>query len=242
MIKNYLKIAWRNLVKNKAHTFINVVGLSVGMAVAMLIGLWIWDELSYDKYFENHDRIVQVMQHETFNGEITSETSLPIPLGYKLRQDYKEDFKYAILSTWTSGHVLANGDTKVTQEGNFMQAEAPDMFTLKMLKGIRGGLKDPSSILISESVAKALFGNADPMLKTVKIDNNLNVKVTGVYEDLPRNTSLGSMKFIAPWDLYMTTSPKLKRQATRWGNTSWQIFAQLAPNADINKVTAKKKT
>ncbi|WPU93920.1 FtsX-like permease family protein [Mucilaginibacter sabulilitoris] len=241
MIKNYLKIAWRNLVKNKAHTFINVAGLSVGMAVAMLIGLWIWDELSYDKYFENHDRIVRVMQHETFNGEITSENSLPIPLGYKLRQDYKEDFKYAVLSTWTSGHVLANGDTKITQDGNYMQAEAPDMLTLKMLKGTRAGLKDPSSILLSASVAKALFGNADPMLKAVKIDNKWNVKVTGVYEDLPRNTSFSGMKFIAPWDLYMTTDPQLKKQATRWGNTSWQIFSQLAPNVDINKVATKIK-
>jgi len=78
MIKNYLKIAWRNLLKNKAHTFINVTGLSVGMAVAMLIGLWIWDELSFDKYFQNHDRIVQVWQHQTFNGKVGSQTAMPI--------------------------------------------------------------------------------------------------------------------------------------------------------------------
>ncbi len=85
MIKNYLKIAWRNLLKNKAHTFINVTGLSVGMAVAILIGLWIWDELSYDKYFQSYSRIVQVMQHQTFNGERGSQSSIiPLPLGLKL--------------------------------------------------------------------------------------------------------------------------------------------------------------
>ncbi|MEB0249675.1 ABC transporter permease, partial [Mucilaginibacter sp. 5B2] len=79
MFRNYLKISWRNLTKNKAHTFINVTGLSVGMAVAILIGLWIWDELSYDKNFQNHAKIVQVWQHQTFNGKVSSQTAMPIP-------------------------------------------------------------------------------------------------------------------------------------------------------------------
>src|ERR1700710_1143233 len=100
MIRNYLKIAWRNLLKNKVHTFINVTGLSVGMAVAILIGLWIWDELSYDKYFKNYDRVVQVMQHQTLNNEVLTQTNMPIPLGTMLRDDYKGDFKYVVLSSW----------------------------------------------------------------------------------------------------------------------------------------------
>src|SRR5690349_3671963 len=102
MIKNYLKVAWRNLLKNKAHTFINITGLSVGMAVAMLIGLWIWDEISFNKYFKSYNNIVQVMQHQTFNGTIGTQTAMPIPLGTKLRQDYtgkNKDFKYVVLST-----------------------------------------------------------------------------------------------------------------------------------------------
>src|SRR5438067_11121251 len=99
MFKNYIKIAWRNLIKNKAHTFINVTGLSVGMAVAVLIGLWIWNELSYDKYHDSYDRIVRVMQHQTFNGEVGTQNSIPLPLGYKLRDEYKSDFKYVVLST-----------------------------------------------------------------------------------------------------------------------------------------------
>src|SRR5207244_403753 len=100
MFKNYLTIGWRNLVKNKAHTLINITGLSVGMAVAMLIGLWIWDELSYNKNFDNYDRIVQVWQNQTFNGVVNAQTAIPIPLGYKLREDFKHDFKYVVLSTW----------------------------------------------------------------------------------------------------------------------------------------------
>ncbi|HJP62357.1 MAG TPA: ABC transporter permease [Mucilaginibacter sp.] len=245
MIKNYLKIAWRNLLKNKAHTFINVTGLSVGMAVAILIGLWIWDELSYDKYFQNHDRLVQVMQHQTFNGERGTQNSIPLPLGPKLRSDYTgtdKDFKYVVMSTWTQPHILAYKDKKLNQDGNYMQPEAPDMFALKMLKGSRTGLKDPSSIILSAKLAKALFGDTDPMNQMVKVDNRDLVKVTGVYEDLPRNTSFNDMAFILPWELYLNANPWAKRELNEWGDNSWQIFAQLNPNANIDQVSARIKT
>lgn len=241
MLKNYLKIAWRNLVKNKTHSFINITGLSVGMAVTILIGLWIWDELSYNKYHAHYDRIVQVMQHQTTNGDIGTKRALPIPLGIKLRNDYKADFKYVVLSTWTEEHVIANGDKKLTSKGNFMQPEAPDMLTLKMLRGNRSCLTDPSSILLSASLARALFGDANPMDQLLKIDNRLNVKVTGVYEDLPHNTSFNDMAFIAPWDLYVASRPDVKDYVNVWANDSWQIYAQLQPGADINHVAAKIK-
>ena len=244
MLKNYLKIAWRNLLKNKTHTFINVTGLSVGMAVAMLIGLWIWDEVSYDKYFQNYDRLVRVMQHQTFNGERGTQNSIPLPLGPKLREDYtgpSKDFKYVVMSTWTQGHILAYKDKKLSQSGNYMQPEALDMLTLKMVKGNRAGLKDPTSIVMSAKLAKALFGDTDPMNQVVKIDNKTVVKVTGVYEDFPRNTSFNDMAFILPWDLYLSINPWTKRNQTEWGDNSWQIFAQLNPEADINKVSADIK-
>jgi putative ABC transport system permease protein len=244
MIKNYLKIAWRNLLKNKAHTFINVTGLSVGMAVAILIGLWIWDEISFNKYFKSYDQIVQVMQHQTFNGTIGTQTAIPIPLGTKLRQDYtgpNKDFKYAVLSTWTNEHILSHGDKKLTRQGNYMQPEAPDMLVLKMLKGTRKALTDPKSILLSATTARALFGNSDPMYQMIKIDNTWTLKVAGVYEDIPDNSDFKDLTLIMPWDMYMTTEPYLKNAATRWGNNSWQIFAQLNPNADINKVSAHIK-
>lgn len=242
MIKSYLTIAWRNLFKNKAHTFINVTGLSVGMAVAMLIGLWIWDELSYDKYFQNYNRLVQVMQHQTFNGERGTQSSVPLPLGAKLRADYTgptKDFKYAIMSTWTQGHIVAFKDKKLSQSGNYMQPEALDMLALKMLKGTRAGLKDPSSIVMSAKLANALFGDADPMNQMVKIDNKTVVKVTGVYEDLPRNTSFNDMAFILPWELYLSTNPWTKNNLNEWGDNSWQVFAQLNDNANIDQVSAR---
>ncbi|HEY9000254.1 MAG TPA: ABC transporter permease [Mucilaginibacter sp.] len=243
MIRNYLKIAWRNLFKNKVHTFINVTGLSVGMAVTMLIGLWIWDELSYDKYFQNYDSLVRVMQHQTFNGERGTKGALPLPLGHKLRDEYtgpSKDFKYVVMSTWTNDHILAFKDKKLNQSGNCIQPEAPEMFALKMLKGTRGGLKDESSILLSAKLAKALFGNADPMNQMVKVDNKSVVKVTGVYEDFPRNTSFNDIAFMLPWDFYLA-NPSTKGYLNDWGSNSWQILAQLNANADAGKVSAHIK-
>ncbi|MBS1532653.1 MAG: ABC transporter permease [Bacteroidetes bacterium] len=244
MLKNYLKIAWRNLLKNKAHTFINVTGLSVGMAVTMLIGLWIWDELSYDKYFQNYDSLVRVMQHQTFNGERGTQASIPLPLGPKLRDEYtgpSKDFKYVVMSTWTQGHILAFKDKKLNQGGNCIQPEAPEMFTLKMLRGTRAGLKDESSIMLSAKLAKALFGDADPMNQVIKVDNKSIVKVTGVYEDFPRNTSFNDMAFMLPWDFYLANNPWTKGNLNEWGNNSWQIFAQLNAGVYPGKVSAHIK-
>ena len=241
MLKNYFKIAWRNLVKNKTHSFINILGLAVGMAVTILIGLWMWDELSFNKGFANYDRIVQVMQHQTFNGNIGTQKDMPIPMVTTLRQDYKADFKYVIISSWTGDHILTYGDKKVVQNGNYMQPETPDLLTLKMLKGMRTGLTDPTSIMLSASAAKAVFGNTDPLDKIVRFDNAYDLKVSGVYEDFAHNSEFREVAFIAPWDLYVSSEPWVKRAATRWGNNSFQIFAELNPNADINKVSAKIK-
>ncbi|MFI5137644.1 MAG: ABC transporter permease [Sphingobacteriales bacterium] len=241
MIKNYLKIAWRNLIKNKVPSFINISGLAVGMAVAMLIGLWMYDELSYNKSFQNYDSIVQVMQHQTMNGDVGTQSNMPIPLGYKLRQDYGDDFKYVVLSR-TEGHVISYGEKKLSGQGNFMQPEAPNLFTLKMIRGSRAGLTDPSSIMLSSSLAKAIFNNADPVNRILKIDNKFSVKVTGVYQDFPHNNSFRGIAFISPWDLYMTTQPFLKQYALHeWSNNSWEIYAQLRPGASIENVSAKIK-
>jgi putative ABC transport system permease protein len=239
MLRNYFKTAFRSFQRNKAHSLINVASLSFGMTIAMLIGLWIWDEVFFDKSFENHGRIAQVMQNANFDGNVSTATVTPIPLGTKLRQDYKSDFKYTVLSTFTEKHILVHGKEKLNCKGNYMQTEAPEMLTLHMLKGSRSGLNDPSSILLSASLAQSLFGDLDPMNKLIKIDNKFNVKVTGVYQDLPNNTSFKEVAFIAPWDLYMTTLRK--DAATFWMNNSWQIFVQLSPHADINQVSGRIK-
>src|SRR3978361_2151913 len=100
MLRNYFKIALRSMTRNKVTSFINIAGLSVGMAVAMLIGFWIWDELSFNKTFKNYDRIAQVMQHQTFNDETGTQYSLPYLIGDELRKNYGNDFSYITMASW----------------------------------------------------------------------------------------------------------------------------------------------
>ena len=239
MIRNYLKIAWRNLVRNKAHSFINITSLSVGMAVAMLIGLWIWDELSFDKYHKNYENISRVMQQQIANSEVNTIKAMPIPVAYQLRHLYASNFKYVVLSSWTNPHALAFKDKNLSIQGNFMEADAPEMFSLKMIKGTRAGLKDPSSILISESTSKAIFGDTNPIDQVVKLDND-NLKVTGVYEDLPNNTSLNNVLFIAPWEVYARTSD-VQQAKDDWNHNSFQIFAQITGSSDMATISSKIK-
>ena len=177
MIKNYFKIAWRNLVKNKALSFINIGGLSVGMAVAMLIGLWIWDEVSFNTYHHNYNRIAQVMLDQEQNGNVNTGYGIPAGLGVELRKNYGNDFKYIAMSSVPSHHVLAVGENKISSSGNFMDADAPKLFSLKMIEGTGDGLGDPASILLSESLSKSLFGNAPGINKTVVMDNGKVFKV-----------------------------------------------------------------
>ncbi|MEA5402316.1 ABC transporter permease [Arcicella sp. DC2W] len=241
MFRNYLKIAIRNLVKNKVYSFINIGGLAVGMAVAMLIGLWIHDELSFNKYHKNYDKIAQVMQHQTFNGEVGTQTSNPYLLGAEIREKYGSDFKFVLMSSGRSKHILKFGDKKLSIRGEYIEADAPEMLSLKMLKGTNNGLKDPSSILINESTAKAFFGDANPLFKSFKIDNKFNLKVTGVYEDIPHNSDFHDLAFIAPWDLYIKNENWDEKLSNPWRSNAFQTYAQLADNADVDKVSAKIK-
>jgi hypothetical protein len=218
MIKNYFKIAWRNLVKSKVHSFINIAGLSVGMAVAMLIGLWIWDEVQFDKSNPNYDRIAQVMQNATMNDGVGTWNSMPLPLGDELRNRYGSDFKYVVVSSWTEAHFFTSGDKKITSTGNYFEKDAPDLLSLPMIGGSRQGFKDPFGIFISASLAKTLFGDADPMNKLIRMDDKVDIKIAGVYADFPRNSSFSDLSYIAPWTLKLYNDPWIKKMANPWGN------------------------
>lgn len=237
MYKSYFKIGWRNLLRNKGYSAINIGGLAVGMAVSMLIAFWVSDELSFNKYNPNYARIAQVMQNLTFNSETNTQPAIPIPLKGALEKSYGNDFEYLVLSSWTNEHILSSGETKISRTGNYMDVDAPKLLSLKMLSGTRDGLHDPASILLSESTAKALFGEKDPINALMKIDNRLDVKVTGVYADLPFNSELNGLAFVAPWSLYITSEPWIKYAMAQWGNNSFQLFVQLAPNADMSAVS-----
>jgi ABC-type antimicrobial peptide transport system permease subunit len=241
MIKNYFKTAWRNLIKSKGYSAINIGGLAVGMAVAMLIGLWVYDELSYDKYHKNYDRIAQVMQHANFNGKWETQVSNPALMGPELKAKHGSDFKYVVQSSWTGGHLLSIGDKHISKIGNYFEPDAPDMLSLKMLKGTRAGLKDPYSIMLSASVAESIFGKENPVNKIIKLDRKYDVKVTGIYEDLPDNTSFHEIKIMMPWELWLIDNKWAREMKTPWGSNFSQTFVQIADNADMKRVSAKIK-
>jgi len=242
MLKNYFKIAWRNLIKSKVYSIINILGLATGMAVAMLIALWIWDEVSFDRYHTNHGQLAQVMTTFIDNdGKMETGQAICMPIGKELRSKYGSDFKNVSMASWNFSHVLKVEDKKITGSGMWVDSNFPSMFSLRMIKGNINGLADPSSILINASLAKTLFGNTDVIDKMIRLDNKDNYKVAGVFEDLPHNTTLYDTKLLLPWNKYITTEQWLKNSATQWNNHSWQAFVEIAGNVNMDKETQKIK-
>lgn len=239
MITSYFKIGWRNLIRSKGYSSINVGGLAVGMAIAILIGLWIHDELSFNKSLKNYGRIAQVMQHNTVNGTIETRAAVPVPLATELRETYGDDFKHILLSSWTEGHTLSVGDKKFWRTGNYIEPGVSDMLALKIVQGTADGLRDPYSLMINTSLAHAFFGREPALGKIVLIDNSIAVKITGVYEDLPRNSQFSNLDYLAPWQLNVAIRDWVKNSENNWSNNSFQIFIQLADHADIGTVSAK---
>lgn len=239
MFRNYLNASIRYARKHKGHSIINIAGLSVGMAVAIVIGLWVWDELSFNRGFPNHDRIAAVMQHQTFNGEIGSQQSLPYLIGDELRKAYGSDFKYVCMSTWTNNHILAAGEKKVTQAGNYYEPAITDLLSLTMIRGNRGALQGYHSLILSSSTAKALFGDADPIGKLVTIDSRFDLNVTGVYADLPFNSDFSNLSFIGPWQLFIDNNNWLEKATNPWKNNSFQCTVMLSDHADLSKVSKR---
>ncbi len=239
MYKNYLKTAIRHLHKDRTHSIINITGLSIGMAVAVLIGLWITDELSFNKNFGHYDRIAQIYTRFTIQGERGAGNSAPIALADELRTHYDGNFRQVVMSTWNFGHLLTVGSKVLSGDGSFMESGAPDMLTLRMLEGSRDGLKRGPGILLSQSLATALFGSASPMGKTVRVDNQTDFQVTGVYEDLPNNSSFADTHFIGSWECYLALNPWVRQMKDPWRNNSWQVFAEIAPHTDFVTISSR---
>ncbi|HEY8896523.1 MAG TPA: ABC transporter permease [Niastella sp.] len=241
MLKNYLIVAWRNLVKGKMHSAINVLGLCIGISVAMLIGLWIHDELSFNKNFKHYDRIAQVVQNLTNNGETQTWWDVPYPLAAELRTSYGSDFKRIVMAVNLNDHLVTVDDKKIKQKGGFFEKEMPDMFSLNMLKGTRSALKDPLSVLISASAAKAWFGNEEAMNKFIKIDQMPVVKVAGVYEDFPQNSTFAGVNFISSWDFWYNANNRLSGMEDPWRPNFTSLFVELNEHATISAASARIK-
>lgn len=241
MLKNYIKIAWRNLYKNKVYSFINIGGLAVGMGVAILIALWIHDEVSYDKYHLNYDRIAQVLQHQTYNGETGTQEANPAQMAEEIRNVYGSDFKYVLQASWNNDYTLTIGDKMFNVSGSYFEPEVAEMLTLEMIQGTRQGLRDMNSILLSESVAKMYFDSTDPVGKVFRMNNRVDVTVTGVYKDLPYNSSFRDLRVIMPWSLYLSQNTWIQEMEEPWGSNYTRTFAMIADHANMEDVSAKIK-
>ncbi|MEM7380722.1 MAG: ABC transporter permease [Bacteroidota bacterium] len=235
MLKNNLKIAWRNLLQKKGFSFLNIAGLAIGMAASLLIGLWIYSELSFNQEFENYDDIAQVMQTQTFGGELSTAVNQPLQLAVALRNSFDDHFKHVITTSFTGDQLLTYEETRITRSGNFMEPGITEMLMLEMIAGSRNALEDPTAMLLSESTANALFPNSDPMGKLIKIGTGMEAQVMGVYKDLPVNSDFGDLTFIAPWELLNKVANFEARLG--WGNNWFQTYVQLQEGADITAVS-----
>jgi len=237
MIRNYLKIATRNLIRKKSYSLINIGGLAIGMTVTFLIGLWVLDELSFNKYHENYGSIAQVYRKETKGGDVEVETPQVTGLGTLLRTEYGSHFKRVVMvRSRLEERVVAVEDKKFTQEGFFMQDQGPRMLTLRMIAGTRDGLRDMKSILLSESLAEKLFGDTDPLNQVVMMDARSALTVTGVYEDLPKNSEFAQASYLAPLDLYLEGKPA--DVLNKWDNYFVNIYVEIFPEGDFDKISA----
>lgn len=234
MYKSYFKIGLRNLFRNKGYSFINIGGLAIGMTVAILIGLWIFDELSFNRYHQNYDRIVQIQKGGTYEGKFyRGQRHMPFPLIEELQTNYASNFKHIVPLRWENTFLTA-GDKTISQSGACAGESLAEMLTLDMVYGTRSGLKDPRSILLSQSAAKALFGEGDPVNKIIRYNNNTDVKVTGVYKNLPYNSGFYGTNFILPWQLHVANNQWILNQG--WENHFLLIYAEIAPNTTMEQV------
>ncbi|GAB3916317.1 ABC transporter permease [Larkinella terrae] len=243
MLQNYLKIAWRSLRKNRGFSFINILGLAVGMAVAMLIGFWVWDELTFDRFYKNEANLYRVMLNRTANGETTTQPNGPLPLGDALRNEIPEIRRIteSLNTNMRAEAGLKAGDKKLMRKGQNVGSEFFGMFDLPMLYGNpTTALKDLNSIILTEQTAEALFGKTDPLGKTVRLNDAFDLNVTAVLKKLPGNTAW-DFDFIVPFSHLEANTPWMQSSRTNWNNNIIEYLVELHPNADRAAVDSRLK-
>lgn len=236
MLKNFFKVAWRNLLRYKGFSAINIIGLAVGMASAILILLWIQNEMSYDQFHDKKDRIYEAWNRANFSGELNCWNTTPKVLARTLERDLPE-VEAAVRVDWGSNFLFSVGEKRLTVEGTIVDSNFLQVFSFPLLKGNPAlVLKDMHSIVITESLAKKLFGAEEAMNKIIKIDNKENFTVTGILKDLPNNTRF-KFEYLVPW----AYKRFLGDDDVNWGNNSTRTYVLLKPNTTLASVAPKIK-
>jgi ABC-type antimicrobial peptide transport system permease subunit len=235
MFRNYFIITIRNLFKNGFYSFINIAGLAIGITCSILILLWVADETSFDKFHPKADRLYQVWVRPQFDGKISSWRSVPLPT-YEAFKTANSNIKRMLVTDWGGKHLLTVGENRLIKNGYYASEEFLEMFEFPLLQGNAAQvLDDPRSIVITESTAKALFAEEDPLNKVIRVDNEHELKVTGVLKDIPANSSF-EFDILIPWKFHEQANDWVQRNTTEWGNYSFQVFAELndpANQADV---------
>jgi len=232
MIKNYLKISWRNLLKNKAFSLINILGLAIGIAVCFIIMLFVQDELSYDTFNKKADRTVRIIFKASINGGKISEPSVMPPVAKALKNDYPE--------VETATRLKMDGRPKITyQQKVFKEAEAafvdPNFFSVFTFPFVKGdastALLQPNTLVITEEIAHRIFGNEDPLGKTLDY-NGGQFKVTGIIKKMPANAHFH-------FDLLGSLESIDFAKSDTWMEGNFFTYAVMKPGADYKKLEAK---
>ena len=226
MIRNYLLIALRNFTKNKFYTFINIFGLSIGITCSILILLWVYHELSFDKFIPKSNKLYQVWVSSDFDNRINSWRSVPLPT-YEALKTADSNIKNTAVADWGGDHLMTVGEKKLIMKGYWVSEEFLEMFEFPLKYGDASTvLDDPTSIVITESTAKAFFGDEDPVNKVIKVDDKDGLKVVGILKDVPKNSSF-EFDFLLPWKYRRQINPWVIDNEDNWGNFSFQVFVEL---------------
>jgi ABC-type antimicrobial peptide transport system permease subunit len=235
MIRNYLKIAWRNLLRNRGFSLTNILGLTIGITCTILIALWVNDELNYNRFHRNYDNIYKVFANRDFKNQMFTDPNMVLPLASAL-QNSTPQLVNATVTSYSSEHLFTYGDLKLKKAGMTVNEHFFDVFTWQFVKGNAAtAISDPHSIVLTESAAQSIFGSKDPMGQVVKMDNNENYKVAAIIKDVPGNSTL-QFDFLT---FYNYSDPVTKRQMEEWQNSSWSVYLHMRPGADMKLMDAK---
>ncbi len=234
MFKNYFITAFRGFRRHKSSFFINLIGLSIGLTCSFLIVLWVIDELNMDQYYTDSERIYQVMEHQSYSGEVMTTTSTPGILARSLKEDFAE-FEYASNFTWNNDYLFTKHDLTYREDGLYVENDFIKILDLDLMYGNQDELLiSPNTIVLSEYMAQKYFGNRNPVGEGITINNDQELTVTGVFRNMP---SYSSFQFdcLLNYDDWLEDSP----WASNWGNNGPSTIAKLNVGVNPSELSAK---